>query len=381
MLGALPGRGLRGIDCGMKRHFDTLDAMRGLAAIAVATYHMRTTLGPIAVAHGYLAVDFFFGLSGLVIAHAYGDRLRGGLSAAAFMRQRLIRLYPLYALGTAIGIALFVAPHLLKPLPPVPGAALGITLASAALMLPAPVAWGDRPWLMPFDIAAWSLVLELWVNCAFAITWRWLHGRVLAIAIAVSGATLVALGVAHGSIDFGAVWPTVPQALVRTVFSFCIGVAIARGARAPARVTRLAAALPIVFCVSLLVRPSGAFGAAYDLFCAMLLYPAVVLLGARIEMPQAQRLRWLGTISYPLYILHGPIVGAATDQLERHGPASAIMRGALGVMLLGVLVAASGWIVAHFDQPLRTWLARYRLKHPETGDPRAVQPRARGIGL
>jgi hypothetical protein len=98
-----------------KREFTTLDGMRGIAALAVVTRHAPLYFesvsifvqspmakAPIAVGpffESYLAVDFFFALSGFVLAHAYGHRLATGMSPGRFMAIRLIRLYPLYVVA------------------------------------------------------------------------------------------------------------------------------------------------------------------------------------------------------------------------------------------------------------------------------------------
>jgi peptidoglycan/LPS O-acetylase OafA/YrhL len=85
--------------------FATLDYLRGVAALAIVLLHFRYGLGVKLLPYGYLAVDFFFVLSGFVLAHAYEERLLAGMTPADFMRARLIRLYPLYAIGTVIIIA------------------------------------------------------------------------------------------------------------------------------------------------------------------------------------------------------------------------------------------------------------------------------------
>jgi peptidoglycan/LPS O-acetylase OafA/YrhL len=83
-----------------RHQFVLLDGLRGVAALAVVVTHALYFFPPTPMA--YLAVDFFFMLSGFVLAHAYGERLRQGMTAGRFMAIRLIRLYPLYALGSAL---------------------------------------------------------------------------------------------------------------------------------------------------------------------------------------------------------------------------------------------------------------------------------------
>jgi peptidoglycan/LPS O-acetylase OafA/YrhL len=87
---------------GTPHQFATLDGLRGVAAIAVTSLHFRFELGKFLLPHSYLAVDFFFVLSGFVLAYAYEDRLSEGMKPIQFLRLRVIRLYPLYLIGTLI---------------------------------------------------------------------------------------------------------------------------------------------------------------------------------------------------------------------------------------------------------------------------------------
>jgi Predicted acyltransferases len=81
--------------------YSTLDGLRGVAAMLVVMYHFPGFFRPVYVENSYLMVDLFFVMSGFVIASAYEEKLScGNISPLRFMRLRLIRLYPLYALGT-----------------------------------------------------------------------------------------------------------------------------------------------------------------------------------------------------------------------------------------------------------------------------------------
>src|SRR5258708_29274927 len=82
-----------------KEHFEVLDGLRGSAAILIVIFHVfNYSFGwdtPLSLMHhAYLAVDFFFGLSGFVVAYAYDDRWTR-MSTLQFFRIRLIRLHPL----------------------------------------------------------------------------------------------------------------------------------------------------------------------------------------------------------------------------------------------------------------------------------------------
>jgi len=341
-----------------RRHFAMLDAMRGTAALGVVCLHLHALLAPISAPHGYLAVDFFFGLSGLVISRAYVARLAQGLSTWQFMRLRLERLYPLYILGTAIGgIALFLPialhPSLAPPLP-----TLASTLLSSLFMLPSPLSSGEKLWLMPMNIAAWSLVLELLVNLLFALAWRKLTIPVLAVVISGSAIILALLVLREGSIDLGATWPTLPAGLVRTVFSFFCGVAIGRLSFAAPRTNIWSPLLPLALFATLV--PDQRFGATYDLLCTFAVYPTLLYLGARYESAHVSALRFLGSISYPLYALHSGVVFLAGGLALKWAGRSDVARLAFGFAMLFGLVLLAAVAEAKFDRPLRDQLVRWR---------------------
>src|SRR3954468_7152067 len=94
-----------------KQHFEILDGLRGIAALAVVIFHFMEWVFPDSsknfIGHGFLAVDFFFCLSGFVIGYAYDDRIRG-LGVWEFFKARLIRLHPLVVLGSVLGLLAFL---------------------------------------------------------------------------------------------------------------------------------------------------------------------------------------------------------------------------------------------------------------------------------
>src|SRR5450631_2286933 len=101
---------MKSITLAAKPHYPILDGLRGVAAILVVAFHIFEThstshLDQI-INHGYLAVDFFFLLSGFVVGYAYDDRW-GRMSTWEFIKIRLVRLHPLVILGTLIGAICF----------------------------------------------------------------------------------------------------------------------------------------------------------------------------------------------------------------------------------------------------------------------------------
>ena len=89
-----------------KPHYDILDGLRGIAALTVVWFHIfeafATSHLDQRINHGYLAVDFFFILSGFVIGYAYDDRWKK-MTVTEFLKRRLIRLHPMVVIGAVIG--------------------------------------------------------------------------------------------------------------------------------------------------------------------------------------------------------------------------------------------------------------------------------------
>src|SRR6218665_2359142 len=154
-----------------------LDAMRGIGAIAVLQYHAKfiTNISQ----SGYLAVDFFFALSGFIIALEYESKLRSGFSLRKFIESRIKRLYPLYLVGFMLGVSVFVAKN-------VHGLTLSfpVDFVTNALLLPSPTAPVN---FFPFNEPSWSLCMEVAVNLLFALVLFRLRTPVLVLISMIAG--------------------------------------------------------------------------------------------------------------------------------------------------------------------------------------------------
>lgn len=341
-----------------KQQLVMLDAMRGIAALSVVCVHMHFLLAPYVPAHGYLAVDFFFGLSGLVISRSYGPRFLRGLSAAQFMRMRLQRLYPLYIAGSAIGLLALLASILHNPVLAPPGLNLLSAIGSALLILPSPLSPTAQVWVMPLNAAAWSLVLELAVNLVFALIWRRLTNARLAALIAGAGIVVALCAWHFGNLDLGAKWSTFPGGIARMAFSFFAGVAVGRLAVSAPRSTHWALLLPVALLATML--PGLKLGVPYDLLCVFVANPLLLFLGTRYESTFVAPLRFIGGISYPLYALHSGLLLLAGMALSRWLADPHVSRIGLGLAIFAGLIALAAMAEAYFDRPLRERRSRLR---------------------
>lgn len=338
----------------MKR-YDTLDAMRGVAAFLVILRHTQAFWGGIAFQHSYLAVDFFFLLSGFVVCHAYEQKLQMGLTTLQFMKLRLIRLYPLYAIGFVVSLACLALKFYDLP---APGWKMAAIVALGAFLLPFP----SQDQIFPLNGPAWSLCCELVGNLAYAAGLKYLNNRRLMILVAVCGLIVVASAcLSHrGGIDGGFTLKTLPVAFVRFGFSFGLGVLLYRKRQAGGerRQTRLGLALPPLFILFVLLafpNLGRLWSSLYALVCVCLAFPVLLWFAADYEPPAwlLPVFRGLGVVSYPVYILQVPVsvLTAGVLTATGHPPSSfAPWSGYAFCLLLAVVSLA---LVKYVEQPVR----------------------------
>ncbi|MET0374054.1 MAG: acyltransferase, partial [Rhizorhabdus sp.] len=268
-----------------ERYF-ALDAMRGIAALLVVLYHCAEILPALKI-QGHLAVDFFFALSGFVIARAYQDRLAAGLPFQRFALARVIRLYPLFLAGTLIGASRHVMGAVLNLPEAIPMGTLLPILLLNAFMLPGP---SPNEYIFPFDGPTWSLFFELIVNLAFGLfLFRWSAGR-LWVLVAVSGVVLGALTIQAGHSNLGWSWPTIPGGFARVFFSFTLGMLFSRIlANTPKRVSWWGLVPMLLLIALMLVDVDPRNQAAFDLFSVLIGAPLLLLGGIALDVPAKLR--------------------------------------------------------------------------------------------
>ena len=342
--------------------FDALDGIRGLAAIAVMVYHFTSHKSLGYLPGAWAAVDLFFILSGFVLAHSYIHKIQGGLSAWRFAALRLIRLAPLYLIGTAIG-ALAMGLIWWQGEAGSLGAFTywrGVVLG--ALMVPNfdlsewPSGAGFQGGvLFPLNPPAWSLFFELFVNaCFFAfIAWglriRWPLAVLMMVGLAWLEHHLHEVNPGWGRWNFACGFP-------RVIAEFTLGAVLYHHRHRVPRVHWALAAL-LTACLFALFFMGDRTATMLEVF---VLAPIVLLCNARLELGGvAQRAcHWLGELSYPLYITHMPVffLGYAALEPERFEPTTRL----LVLASLALLVAIA---LIHVDRAVRRRLmARYHAR-------------------
>lgn len=344
-----------------RHRFILLDGLRGVAAIAVMLFHFgNNRTGLIWFKHGYLAVDFFFVLSGFVITHAYEQRLRSSMTMRAFVAARALRLLPLLAF--AVGMTLLF--HLvLNRGRSGQGELILAALLNMALL---PSLWlADR---YPMVLPSWSLAYEMAVNLLYAAALRWLGTRTLVVIVAAAGVLNCATIVHHGTVD--GLYHDLSLGMARTIASFGLGVLIARWYRGTGhRTSPLHAVWLTGLLMALLMTPMLDRGnAAFEIVTTMLVMPAIVAIAAtvRLSARAASIGDLLGRLSYPVYVLHEAaffLLNILFGKVHRATP--------LGLAPIFTLVAA--WLVLRaYDEPLRARLAR--MLHARQTEPAESAP-------
>lgn len=337
-----------------------LNIYRGIAAIAVVGLHAVPMIGPWRPASGYLAVDLFFLISGIVISQSYDEKIGSGvIGRSRFMKLRLIRFYPVYALGAVAAFAVLLAgSHLghVRGFSDIGSmtAALAFTLA----FLPHKI--GDYETIFTINAPYWSLFFELVVNAVFILLWPILHGWRLVMTVAGCALGLAATGYAIGGLEGGHSWDTFEVGVARVGFSFFAGVLIARTVPRSTRPSGLALAVTCAMLVAVFCFDPGTWRMGYDFACALVIFPLFGMMAMRFEVgrlggPIAE---YLGDSSYAVYALHMPAIGAALGLLGVIGLRDSLPQP-LSFIIFALALIVGALLVHHWiDVPIRRRLSR-----------------------
>ncbi|WP_345330582.1 acyltransferase [Mucilaginibacter defluvii] len=346
-----------------KQHFNTLDGLRGIAAIAVVIFHfMEITIPDYKdsfIAHAYLAVDFFFCLSGFVIAYAYDQRL-AKIGIKNFITLRLIRLHPLVLIGAVIGLLAFV----FDPFNNLYGKYQNSTFMlflSSLLMIPYPLVHERYFNLFHLNPPTWSLLWEYIANICYAVFLVKIRSKLLWILTLVAAGTLIFEAQRSGNLAVGWGGDNIIGGGIRVFFSFLVGILVYRSGWII--YTKLSF-LPVglLLLITFLI-PFSAFNRVVDPLIVIIYFPFVVALGAGARLPALQNklCRFLGDISYPLYIIHYPFIWLFMSYVEKlkpslYGQTIVIVFSTLLLILLAYIILKMA------DIPIRVWLKKRMTK-------------------
>lgn len=362
-----------------KPRYELLDGLRGVAAFAVIWYHFfeafATTPVDQRMNHGYLAVDFFFVLSGFVIGYAYDGRWRNnGMNAGQFMLRRVIRLHPLVIFSLVLGaIAYMIQGSVRWDGTPMPISMLLLAMLLGLFLIPVPAGTNadvrGNGEMFPLNGPSWSLFFEYIGSILYAV---WLHklSRKALTAVTVLsgiGLTMILLCNSSGFYHLGVGWSMAEWGFLggflRLSFSFSIGLLMSRNFK-KFRIRGAfwicsALILAILSCpyISTNDNPS-ILNAVYDCICTLIAFPAIVYIGAcgtTTDKISTKLCDFSGKLSYPIYIIHYPVMYLFYAWIWNNGLNFDSVWPVCTGIFLGLILFA--WAVMKwYDEPVRNWL-------------------------
>ncbi|NIG55440.1 acyltransferase [Chitinophaga sp. Cy-1792] len=359
-----------------KPHYPILDGLRGVAAMMVVGMHVceanSTSIMDMKINHGYLAVDFFFLLSGFVIGYAYDDRWTK-MSIGGFFKRRLERLQPLVILGMIIGAICFywsdspTFPNIHNvPLWQV----IGIMLIGFTL-IPVPTSMDIRGWqeMHPLNGPGWSLFYEYVANILYAVGLRKLSKAALSVLVFLAGAALLYYCVTCKNGDVIGGWSITQEQLtigfVRLMYPFFAGLLISRTIK-PGKINNAFFISALMLVILLSVPRIGGetqrwMNGLYEALTILFLFPVIIYIGASGQTSSKTGTaicKFLGDISYPIYITHYPFIYIYTGYVNSHPRTETTPNILYGALTFIVAVSVGYASLKLYDEPIRAWLKR-----------------------
>ncbi|QKJ32026.1 acyltransferase [Mucilaginibacter mali] len=359
-----------------KKHYPILDGLRGVAAVMVVCFHIFETFADgnrfkQVINHGYLAVDFFFLLSGFVVAYAYDDRW-GKMTQWDFYKRRLVRLQPMVIMGTIIGAALFYlqACDAFAPIALTPVWKMLLVMLVGFTLIPILPSMDIRGWaeMHPLDGPCWSLFFEYVANILYALFVRKFSKTALSILVFLSACFLVQYLIMGPQGDVIGGWSVDPTQLhigfARMLYPFFAGLLLCRMGKLIH--VRGAFWLCSFMLAIIFILPRAGdeqhlwMNGIYESVCIIVLFPLIVAIGAGGEIKgkrSAAICKFLGDISYPLYITHYPLIYTYVAWISNNKVP--VNNGLpIGGLLLVVALTIAYACLKLYDEPVREWLRK-----------------------
>lgn len=350
-----------------KQHFEILDGLRGVAALAVVTFHFMEIVfsdyGKNFIGHGFLAVDFFFCLSGFVIGYAYDDRI-AKMGVLEFFKSRLIRLHPLVIVGSILGLLAFLFDPFGGHAELYSAGKIILVFACSVFMVPFPVV-ADRAFnLFSFNAPAWSLFWEYVANIVYAFVLCKLSRGALIVLAIISAGALCLVCYRAGNLMGGWAGSNFWDGCARISFSFLAGLLIYRSnwiIKNKLSFIGVAVLLALAF-----VMPFTKWNWLTEPFAVIIYFPLIVALGAGAVLSAGLKKLCVfsGKISYPLYMTHYAALWMFGNYYASYKPET----GQLSLVIVTgiiLLVIAAYVVMVTFDIPVRKYLTERRKKSLE----------------
>ncbi|MDP4276005.1 MAG: acyltransferase [Bacteroidota bacterium] len=355
-----------------KQHYEILDGLRGVAAVLVVLFHILETFTggnniKQLINHGYMAVDFFFVLSGFVIGYAYDDRW-GKLTLKGFFKRRLIRLHPMIIAGMLIGAITYYFQGCsdFSIISSVPVWRLLLIMLIGFTLIPVPPSMDIRGWteMHPLDGPAWSLFFEYIANILYALFIRKFSKKILAFFVFLFGCALIQLAVTRGDVIGGwAIEPTQLRiGLTRLLYPFFAGLLLSRICK-PGRIPHAFLWCSLLLVIVLSIPRIGGtehlwMNGLYVALCIIFVFPLIVYVGASGQVKgrySSKVCKFLGDISYPIYITHYPLIYLFVAWVSNNHITLSQSLPVAFLVLISAIALAYG-CVKLYDEPVRRWL-------------------------
>ncbi|MCV9926158.1 acyltransferase [Flavobacterium sp. LS1R49] len=361
-----------------KPHYEILDGLRGVAAILVVFFHIfeihsHGDQTKQIINHGYLVVDFFFLLSGFVLGYAYDDRW-GTMTLKDFFKRRVVRLQPMIIAGMLVGGLLFYfqdSPGLgWAGIHDVPLWKMLLVMVIGFTLVPVGKGLDIRGWneMHPLNGPAWSLFFEYIANIAYALVLRKTSKIVLSILTIIAAAITIQYALTNPGGNIIGGWtiddPTQLRiGFTRLAFPFLAGLLLVRIGKL--RYTKNAFLSASILLVAFLSVPhlggdNNIWNRLFECFCLIILFPFIVWLGAggKVHGKKAASVcKFLGDISYPIYITHFPIVYVYMAWVTNNG-LSLAQSWHYAVLAVITSITVAYLTMKFYDLPIREWLRK-----------------------
>ena len=374
-----------------KPRYEILDGLRGVASVMVVLFHILETYsrGPAfqIINHGYLAVDFFFVLSGFVVGYAYDDRW-GRMTTWGFFKRRLVRLQPMVVMGTVVGLLFYFFGQCEQF--GLSGYASGWKLLLAFIcgifMIPTGPSLDVRGWgeMNPLNGPNWTLTYEYIGNILYALIFRRLPK--LALGVLTAAAAFCTLDLCLNWNVFGLLTPardsqiytviggwslTSEQIYIgftRLLYPFLCGLLLSRIGKhinVKGGFWWCSLILVVIFSIPCVGGEGSILNGVYNATCILFVFPLVVMMGAGSQMTAARSAKvctFLGEISYPLYITHYPILYMQMNWAWNNPEAPLYAHVVVAVSSVLISIALAYACLKLYDLPVRKWLTDHWLR-------------------
>jgi peptidoglycan/LPS O-acetylase OafA/YrhL len=358
-----------------KPHYRVLDGLRGVAALMVVIFHVfeahATTPFNQIINHGYLAVDFFFLLSGFVIGYAYDNRWTT-MTTSLFFKRRLVRLQPMVILGMLVGaICFYFQDSTLWPkINEVPEWKVLLYMVIGFTLIPLPPSWDIRGWteMYPLNGPGWTLFFEYIANILYGLWVKKFSKIALSVGVALSAALLIHMAVtsSYGNVVGGWALDATQMHIgfARLLYPFFAGLLLFRCVSLTTiKYSFFWCSLLIVIILSVprIGSPDQLWlNGLYDALCIIVIFPMIVYMGAssQIQGSVARKIcEFLGDISYPIYITHYPLIYIYTAWVAHHkAPLQTVYT--YGLLTFVSCIALAYASLKFYDLPIRKWLGK-----------------------